>query len=367
MRISIKITIAVALSLLFGMSAERCFARNVAARGGYRGGGAEARDREGSYRESAERANEERSEERARSEERNSERMKAERETEYRNSQERSETVRKNVENQTKSGPTPFSPAWYDKHPDAWKGNHASATNYKYPGTPPSKSGTGSKPHPPTPPTPPNPPHPPTPPTPPTPPHPYPGPRPPYPWHPWPVVPWVSVAAWVGLEAAPIPYAYGNYGPTVVYESNSTSNTVVEQQQSSQQAAELATNGTAPNDDTQWMPLGVFAVSTGGSDHSHVMMQLSISKEGAIAGTYYDMLSDATQKISGRLDKKTQKVAWHLTSNPKTVFETGLENLTKESCPLLVHFGDKQTQKWKMTRVKSEDATAPEAPQDDAQ
>jgi hypothetical protein len=33
------------------------------------------------------------------------------------------------------------------------------------------------------------------------------------------------------------------------------------------------------------------------------------------------------------------------------VFETGLNNLVQEEAPLLVHLGNRQTQKWSMVRM----------------
>jgi hypothetical protein len=54
-----------------------------------------------------------------------------------------------------------------------------------------------------------------------------------------------------------------------------------------------------------------------------MFFQISIDKNG-----YQNVLSGEKAPISGRVDKKTQRVAWKISSN-NTVLETSLQNLTQ--------------------------------------
>ena len=40
--------------------------------------------------------------------------------------------------------------------------------------------------------------------------------------------------------------------------------------------------------------------------------QMSIDKNGAVSGAYKNLLSGEVSSISGRVDKKTQRVAWKI-------------------------------------------------------
>ena len=100
------------------------------------------------------------------------------------------------------------------------------------------------------------------------------------------------------------------------------------------------------------MPLGVFAVSSrADDDHPAMMMQMAVSKEGNLAGMYYNTSDDVALPIQGAVDQKTQRAAWTIGDKKNTVLETGIFNLTKEETPVLVHFGDEKTQNWMMVRL----------------
>lgn len=85
-----------------------------------------------------------------------------------------------------------------------------------------------------------------------------------------------------------------------------------------------------------------------------MILQLAVNKEGVVKGVYYNTSTKITRPIRGRVDKKTQRVAWTFADSKSTdiIMETGLYNLTKNQTEALVHFGKDKTQKWTMIRLE---------------
>ena len=122
-------------------------------------------------------------------------------------------------------------------------------------------------------------------------------------------------------------------------------------QQYQEQAATLADAGTKPQpDDTQWMPLGVFALTPEDQGKATNYLQLAISKDGIISGTFFNDSTQKSQQIAGSLDRKTQRVAM-FTEKKTPVLETGVQNLTQDQAPCLLHFADGKSQKWLLVRL----------------
>ena len=165
-----------------------------------------------------------------------------------------------------------------------------------------------------------------------------------------------------GWWARPV---YYNYGQTVYYVDNSVyygDKEVATAEEYYQQAEAIAES--VPEVDaekTEWMPLGVFALTQADTDAASMVLQLAISKEGIIAGTFYNETSDTTHPVEGMVDKKTQRAAWRCAdgSNPDLVMEAGIYNLTQEETTALVHFGKEQTQNWLMVRLPEPEGEAP--------
>jgi hypothetical protein len=151
-----------------------------------------------------------------------------------------------------------------------------------------------------------------------------------------------------------------DYGANVTYQGDQVyygSQLVATADQYYQQAASLAVSAPAPDPNSdQWMPLGVFALVQKDQSQPHYIMQLAINKSGAIAGNYSDLISDTTSLIRGAVDKQTQRVAWTVGKNQRTVGETGLYNLTKDEAPVLIHIGKDKTQQWTLVRLKQPEA-----------
>jgi hypothetical protein len=83
------------------------------------------------------------------------------------------------------------------------------------------------------------------------------------------------------------------------------------------------------------------------------MVQLAVSKEGIIAGTFFNDITDSSRPLEGMVDQKTQRAVWKFADekNPEFVMETGIYNLTKDEATALLHFGPDKTQTWLMIRL----------------
>ena len=106
-------------------------------------------------------------------------------------------------------------------------------------------------------------------------------------------------------------------------------------------------------DRTEWLPLGVFALSRGDTGVSNTVLQLSVSKSGLISGTYYNSDTGVARPVKGAVDKKTQRAVWTFADGKNTdiVMETGINNLTQDQTVALFHFGKDITQQWLMVRL----------------
>jgi hypothetical protein len=176
----------------------------------------------------------------------------------------------------------------------------------------------------------------------------------------WNAASWNTAAGYVGYEQTPpVYYDYGNnvtYQDDVVYMNGDEVGTA---QQYYDQAASLATSGAqadAPAD-SDWLPLGVFALTKLGQTQSNVSIQLAVNKEGIIRGNYTDTATDKTQVIQGSVDKQTQRAAFSVGENTMNLIETGLYNLTKDEAPCLLHIGSERTEQWLLVRLQKPDAS----------
>jgi hypothetical protein len=158
---------------------------------------------------------------------------------------------------------------------------------------------------------------------------------------------------------------YYNYGENVYYDDGYVyygDQPICTEEVYADQAEAIATNvpetKPAAND---WMPLGVFAVTsdgqTTGVDPS-MFLQLAVSKQGVIGGTFQNTSTDSVQAIEGMVDKQTQRAAWTATGKTRPLMEVGIVNLTQDTTPVLVHFADGTTQQWLLARLAKPGDTA---------
>ena len=211
--------------------------------------------------------------------------------------------------------------------------------------------------------------------------------RPTHPWHPGhpshPVYKpnhwwrWATAGAITGWVAYrwnnPVYYSYGS-GGNVYYENNTVFVNGQEYGSAEQyynENAELAASVPEMTEEqetqVEWLPLGVFGLTKEGVNATSMYLQLAVSKEGIIAGTFYNESTGVTHPVEGMVDEKTQRVAWKAAdgSNADLVMETGVYNLTQDQAEVMVHFGPTETQTALLVRL--DESKRPDAGEPDAQ
>jgi hypothetical protein len=177
----------------------------------------------------------------------------------------------------------------------------------------------------------------------------------------WTAPTFAGLGAFLGASAVaakPSYIAYGN-GGNVYYEGdnvvvNGTAAGTAEEY--AKQALAFVAAAPAPDkiDDAEWLPLGTFAVTREDVEDSQAMIELAISKQGVLAGTYYNEATGASRPLKGTLDPKSQRVAVGPADgeNADVVLETGLYNLTQDEAPGMVHFGTTESTPILLVRLK---------------
>jgi hypothetical protein len=196
-----------------------------------------------------------------------------------------------------------------------------------------------------------------------------------YPYYPgfgfWGWAVWSGLTGWVDYGwTDPVFY---NYGDNVYYQDGSVyygDQAVCTTEEYAQQAEAIATNipevKPAPED---WMPLGVFAMTADGQPTGAdptMFLQLAVSKQGILNGTFQNTASGSVQAVEGMVDKQTQRAAFTAVGKSRPLVETGIANLTQDSTAVLVHFPDGSTQQWLLVRLEkpgaASGAATPRAP-----
>ena len=194
----------------------------------------------------------------------------------------------------------------------------------------------------------------------------------PYYWWRW--ATWATVSSWVVYDYQD-PWTY-DYDDNVLMEDEAVfinEEPVAAAEDYISLADELA-GIEAPADDAEieWLSLGSFAMSTSEDDKDpQMMIQLVLSKDGRVSGTYYHFQSQNIFPIQGSLDGETQRIAFSIGDQRKNVIEAGLSSLTEDEAPMWVHFDDgNRTQTWTLVRLetpewaKKEAGEEPPAPDD---
>ena len=159
---------------------------------------------------------------------------------------------------------------------------------------------------------------------------------------------WWGVAGTAGL-AAWLGYSIGAGSSAVTTSSAATTDGAAAEASASSQATASAETAATPPADLEWMPLGVFATGPKGIDHAHIYLQLAVSRTGEIKGNYYDAVSDATQPITGSIDRETRKATWAVGKG--ATFATTLEALTQTPSDVSMKTGG-VTQAWELVQME---------------
>ena len=70
----------------------------------------------------------------------------------------------------------------------------------------------------------------------------------------------------------------------------------------------------------EWYPLGVFSLMSNSDDMGTRIVQLAVDRHGHLAGTYFDMITDAEHSIVGEINRQTQRAEWSLRKNRDVTF-----------------------------------------------
>ena len=167
------------------------------------------------------------------------------------------------------------------------------------------------------------------------------------------------MANWFSWGGSATSYAYGD---TVYYQDDSVyygDEAVATADEYTQQAEAIAAEAPELAENEEWLSLGVFAITQDGQSSGpspSMFLQLAVSKQGVIAGTFHNSETDQTEQVEGAVDTKTQRSAWTIAGKDRPIMETGIANLTEDSGPVLVHFADGQTQQWLLVRMEDPEA-----------
>jgi hypothetical protein len=156
---------------------------------------------------------------------------------------------------------------------------------------------------------------------------------------------WANVAGWAPYGWAGAIY-YDEEGDPI----NISPQDSAYAQPTQQPVREPAAQPSASN----WLPLGVFALARNleQTKDTGMFLQLALSRDGTIGGTYYNAAQDRAYSINGQLDPSTQKVVWTSSKPNSPVASTGIYNLTQDSTPVILHFSDGSQQTWTMLRLE---------------
>jgi hypothetical protein len=181
-------------------------------------------------------------------------------------------------------------------------------------------------------------------------------------WGWWRPVTWASLCGWYAPTVWGPPLYY-DYGGNVMFDNNVVyveGSPIASQEDYAAQALALTASGAerlanAPPSPDQieqnWLPLGVFGLSNQSTGEPTAFVQLAVTKDGVIAGTYTNSVTNEALPVTGAIDPNTQRAAWFIGDDRNTVFDTGAYNLSQPETQVLVHFGLTNQQVWLMVRM----------------
>ena len=88
-----------------------------------------------------------------------------------------------------------------------------------------------------------------------------------------------------------------------------------------------------------------------------MFLQLALSKQGVISGTFQNTATNTVKAVEGMIDKQSQRAAWTAEGQSRPLMEAGIGNLTQDTPTVLVHFPDNTTQRALLVRLEQPDST----------
>ncbi len=176
---------------------------------------------------------------------------------------------------------------------------------------------------------------------------------------------WSSVSSWCGYSgsyAQPVTYEYTDDG------TYANGQEVTVDDEYSKQARELAAAGAQllqqkidaqEADKLEWLPLGVFALCKSEDGDPTMFLQLAISREGIVAGSFANTTNNENLSVQGGADRESTRLAVTIGDQNDVVVETGLYNVTEQQSNALVHYQDGTRENWLLVKMP-----APQGKQD---
>jgi len=185
----------------------------------------------------------------------------------------------------------------------------------------------------------------------------------------WGVATWPAMTTWFPAATWTDPVYY-NFGNNVWLQDDTVffgDQPVATAEEFTNQAEQIAT--TVPDVEPaaeDWMPLGVFAITTADETAEEtdpsLFLQLAVSKQGIIWGSLQNTTANTVKEVEGMVDMQTQRAAWTIAGETRPIMEAGIGNLTQDTAPVLVHFADGTIQEWLLVRLdKPTEDAAPAA------
>jgi hypothetical protein len=174
---------------------------------------------------------------------------------------------------------------------------------------------------------------------------------------------WSQPCYW---DYGPGAYVYYNYPTNQFYQDNKP---YLPASNYYQQVYDLAHSAPAVSEadaaKSDWLPLGVFAMTKENRKDENWTVQLGVNKQGVLSGTYFNQENDGAHPLVGMVDKETHKAAWYFAdgSNNQMVFETSVDNLTEPQSTVMVHFGPGDSGVWQLVRLERPEASENQKPE----
>ncbi len=168
---------------------------------------------------------------------------------------------------------------------------------------------------------------------------------------------WSSVTSWCGYSgsyAEPVTYEYTDEG------AYANGKEVVVDDEYSKQAHELAAAGAQllqqkvdaqEADKLEWLPLGVFALCKSEDGDPTMFLQLAISREGIVAGSFANTTNNENLSVQGGADRESTRLAVTIGDQDDVVVETGLYNVTEAQSSALIHYQDGTRENWLLVKM----------------
>jgi len=180
------------------------------------------------------------------------------------------------------------------------------------------------------------------------------------PWWWWTPASWDSLTVFLAWgNPAPIDYDFGVNivdDGQYVYRDGASPVPLAEETSQVTQLADSQSQVQAPiapgqNQSGDFDPLGVWSLVQQEQGDATMFLQLSVDKQGAVCGAYDNILTGEKAPVSGRVDRATQRVAFHFGNNQNTVIEVGVFDLCQDTASCVVHFGSGNPQNWLLVRL----------------